>query len=151
MKLFKSSLCYGSAPLKMLVILLNRHSGVCCTMKMSYEQTFYEHLFSQGTISVHIRANIGTKPQHTVTFILNKSNCTGICLGSKAAFIIAIVKEKRTVSKSRNLGSFHTSCVPPLKRKLPFQPIIFQFSHLCGLCGSSQFQVSSAGRWHAYE
>jgi len=53
------------------------------------------------------------------------SNCTGICLGSTSAFITALVKEKATVSKSRDLTLFHTSCMPLLQKETTVSATVF--------------------------
>lgn len=46
---------------------------------------------------------------------------------------------------------FCTSCVPLISKKTNVPPAVFWLSHWCSLCGSTQFNVNSIGRWHACE
>lgn len=146
----------GSAALKKLPIfyLENIHSHLDCAMKSSVELTFYKaRIQSKENFSAYMSKHNDRTSAHR-SIITSWSNCADICLGSEPAFPAALVKEKVTVRKSREvLCIFTLLTCPLLKRKPLLQHVVFRSSHECGVgfFGFLLFKVTNMRIWHTYE
>lgn len=102
-------------------MILNRPSCVCCTMKMSNEQTFYEAFVQSGD---NFRANTGAKPQDTVALSWMRVTALAFVQALKQPSLQPQSKRKGLQVNQEILGPFLLLCFP-FKGNYYFSP---QFS-----------------------